>query len=60
MNDEIVEGKGRQQTLTVELRERIHEFVLNNANLLQSYREYVISLCPWMCISIAILYIDYL
>jgi hypothetical protein len=27
MNDELVEGKGRQRALKAELRERIHEFV---------------------------------
>lgn len=46
MNDEIVEGKGQQQALTTELWERIHEFVLIHVKLLQSYREYVISLYP--------------
>lgn len=59
MNDELVEGKGRQWTLSMELRERIHEFVLNNTKLLQLYMEYVISLCPWMYIGIAILYTNY-
>ena len=36
---EVVEGKGRYRLLTAELRERIHEFVLTNAEPLQLYRE---------------------
>jgi hypothetical protein len=39
MNDEVVEGKGRQRTLTAKLRRWIHEFVLNNAESLAPYRE---------------------
>jgi hypothetical protein len=39
MNVEIVEEKGRQHTLTNELRQWIHDFVLTNAEPLQSYRE---------------------
>jgi hypothetical protein len=31
MNDEIVEGKGRQRILTNELRQWIHDFILTNA-----------------------------
>ena len=30
MNDEILEGVGRQMTLTPKIREWIHEFVVNN------------------------------
>lgn len=36
---EVVEGTGRYRLLTSELRARIHEFVLTNAEPLQSYRE---------------------
>lgn len=32
VNDEIVEGNGQQQALTVELRKQIHKIVLNNAD----------------------------
>jgi hypothetical protein len=39
MNDEVVEGKGRQLMLTAELRQWIHEFVLNNAEPLAPYQE---------------------
>jgi hypothetical protein len=41
MNGEVLEGNGRHRALTAELRERIHEFVINNAEPLQLYREYV-------------------
>jgi hypothetical protein len=39
MNDEVVEGKGQQRTLTAELRHWIHKFVLNNAEPLKPYKE---------------------
>ena len=39
MNDEIPEGKGRRRRLTAELRLWLHKFVLNNVELLKSYRE---------------------
>jgi hypothetical protein len=39
MNDEILEEKGQRRTLTTELRLWLHEFVLNNAELLKPYRE---------------------
>jgi len=39
MNDEITEGSGRPKTLSADIRHWIHEFVLNNAESLQSYRE---------------------
>jgi hypothetical protein len=38
INDEIVEGKGRRQTMTAKLRHWIHEFVLNNAEPLKLYK----------------------
>jgi hypothetical protein len=41
MNDEVIEGKGRPRSLTSELWQWVHEFVLTNAEPLQSYREYV-------------------
>ena len=36
---EVVEGTGRYRLLTSELKARIHEFVLTNAEPLQAYRE---------------------
>ena len=42
MNDEFLEGKGRWRILTVELEQWIHDFVLNNAEILQDYREYAL------------------
>lgn len=39
MYDEILEGNGRRRILTHELRQWIHEFVLNNADILEIYRE---------------------
>ena len=40
MNDEVLQGKGRRRILSPELQQWIHEFVLNNAEILQDYREY--------------------
>ena len=45
MNGEVIEGNGRLRLLPDELRFWIHEFVLNNAEPLQVYREYVHELC---------------
>jgi hypothetical protein len=39
MNNEILEGKGQQRTLTPDLRQWVHEFVVTNAAPLESYRE---------------------
>ena len=39
MTNEIVEGKGRLRKLLDELRKWMHEFVLDNASQLQTYRE---------------------
>jgi hypothetical protein len=39
MNSELLEGKGRRRVLTGELQHWIHEFVINNADILQDYRE---------------------
>jgi hypothetical protein len=39
MNSEVTEGNGRHRLLADELRHWIHEFVLNNAEPLQVYRE---------------------
>jgi hypothetical protein len=39
MNDEVLEGKGRQQTLTPSLRQWVHEFVVINAAPLQPYKD---------------------
>jgi hypothetical protein len=39
MNSEVMEGNGRHRLLPDELRFWIHEFVLNNAEPLQVYRE---------------------
>jgi hypothetical protein len=39
MNSEVIEGNGRHRLLPDELRLWIHEFVLNNAEPLQVYRE---------------------
>ena len=39
MNDEILEGVGRPRILTHELRDCIHEFVVNNVAPLELWRE---------------------
>ena len=39
MNSEVIEGNGRHRLLLDELRFWIHEFVLNNAEPLQVYKE---------------------
>jgi hypothetical protein len=39
MNSEVMKGNGRHRLLPYELRFWIHEFVLNNAEPLQVYRE---------------------
>ena len=39
MLDEIVEGKGRLRKLSSQLRQWMHEFVLNNALQLETLRE---------------------
>ena len=39
MNSEVIEGNGRHRLLLDKLRFWIHEFVLNNAEPLQVYRE---------------------
>ncbi len=39
MNDEVLQGKGRRRMLSTELQKWIHEFVLNNAEILEDYRE---------------------
>ena len=39
-NDEVLQGKGRRRVLSPELQQWIHEFVLNNIEILQDYREY--------------------
>ena len=39
MNNKVMEGNGRHRLLADELRQWIHEFVLNNAEPLQVYRE---------------------
>ena len=41
MNDEVIEGKGRQRALSTDLRQWVHEFVLTNAEPLQCYKEYI-------------------
>jgi len=38
MTDEIVEGKGKPQFLSEELRKWIHDFTLDNAEQLEPYR----------------------
>jgi hypothetical protein len=45
MNSEVMKGNGRHRLLPDELRFWIHEFVLNNAEPLQVYREYIHVLC---------------
>ena len=39
MNEELLEGKGRRRVLTADLQHWIHEFVINNAEILEDYRE---------------------
>ena len=39
MNDEVLQGKGRRRLLSPELQQWIHEFVINNAEILEDYRE---------------------
>ena len=39
MNSELLEGKGRHRVLTGDLQRWIHEFVINNADILHDYRE---------------------
>ena len=39
MNSEVMEGNGRHRLLAHELCQWIHEFVLNNAEPQQVYRE---------------------
>jgi hypothetical protein len=39
MTDEIVEGKGRPRKLSLELRQWMHDFVLDNAAELEVYRQ---------------------
>ena len=39
MNSEVMEGNGRHWLLADKLRQWIHEFVLNNVEPLQVYRE---------------------
>lgn len=39
MVDEILEGKGKPRELSEDLRDLMHEFVLDNATHLQAYRE---------------------
>ena len=39
MNDEVLQGKGRRRMLSLELQQWIHEFVINNAVILENYRE---------------------
>ncbi len=38
MYDEILEGSGRVRHLSFELRQWIHEFVVNNASPLENWR----------------------
>jgi hypothetical protein len=39
-NDELLQGKGRRRVLSPQLQQWIHEFVLNNAKILEDYRKY--------------------
>ena len=39
MNSKVMEGNGQHRLLADELRQWIHEFVMNNAEPLQVYRE---------------------
>jgi hypothetical protein len=39
MTDEILEGKGRLRMLSYDLQTWIHNFVCDNVNALESYRE---------------------
>ena len=39
-NDEVLQGKGRRRVLSPQLQQWIHEFVLNNAEILEDYRKY--------------------
>ena len=41
-NDEVLQGKGRRRILSTKLQQWIHEFVCNNAEILQDYREYAL------------------
>ena len=39
MNEELLEGKGSRRVLTTNLQHWIHEFVINNAKILEDYME---------------------
>ena len=39
MNDTSVEGKPRERVLDQDLLEEIHDFVIDNVDLLEPYRE---------------------
>ena len=39
-NAEVLQGKGRRRVLSPQLQHWIHEFVLNNAEILEDYRKY--------------------